>query len=65
MVWLGVAITAAAALSLFAAYWRSTKTGPYAAYGWIGLSIIAAAEISLYLEVKPVAVYFTPIGVCT
>ena len=61
MVWLGVAITAAAALGLFAAYWRSAKTGPYAAYGWIGFSVIAAAEMALYLEVKPVAVYFTPI----
>ena len=61
MVWLGVAITAAAALSLFAAYWRSTKAEPYSAYGWIDLSIIAAAEMALSLEVKPVAVYFTPI----
>ena len=61
MVWLGVAITAAAAFCLFAAYRRTPKTEPYAAYGWIGLGIIAAAEIALYLEVKPVAVYFTPI----
>ncbi len=61
MVWLGVAITAAAAFYLVAAYRRSSKTAPYAPYGWIGLGIIAVAEMALYLQVKPVAVYFTPI----
>jgi len=43
------------------AYSRSQKQAPLRVYGWAGLGIIFLAELFLFLRVKLVAIYFTPL----
>ena len=40
---------------------RRERTGRITLYGWIGLAVILAAEILLYLGIRPVPSFFTPI----
>ena len=55
-----LAITAAAVLYLITGYARTPKTAAYPAYGLVGLAIIAA-EAALFLDVRLVGIYFTPL----
>ena len=57
-----LALTAAAVLYLVTGYARAPKTAPYPAYGFAGLAIIIAAEAALFLEVRLVVIYFTPLA---
>jgi hypothetical protein len=40
---------------------RQERTRKLALYGWIGLAVILAAEILLFLRIRPVPSFFTPI----
>lgn len=61
MVALGLALTAAAVLTLLRLLLRAPKAAPYPRSGLVGLAIIGAAELLLFLGVEPVAIFFTPI----
>ena len=56
-----LAITAAAVLYLITGYARAPKTAAYPVYGLVGLAIIIAAEAALFLDVRLVGIYFTPL----
>ena len=56
-----LALTAAAVIYLITGYARTPKTASYPAYGFVGLAIIITAEAALFLEVRLVGIYFTPL----
>jgi hypothetical protein len=61
MTQLGIAITLANALLLALAFWCRRRS-PLRGYGWIGLGILLLAEALLFLRLRPVTIYFTPIA---
>lgn len=58
---LGIAITFSQIIVLAVAFSRHRRR-PLARYGWIGLLGLLCAEALLFLGVRPVAIYFTPIA---
>ncbi len=56
-----LALTAAAVLYLVTGFARAPKKAPYPVHGFVGLAVIFAAEAALFLDVRLVGIYFTPL----
>ena len=61
MLFVGAALTLAAALYLLTCFLRAPKLAPYPRYGFVALGVIALGELLLYFSVSPVTMYFTPL----